>query len=238
MLCITGITRALLEWKKSLATTIDDFESTPLRYAASVGNLAAVKLLLRHDTSAAYMADKKGLYPIHIAAKCGRREALVINELIEQIPDSDELLDKEGRNFLHIAIMSGKGKTIRHIRRNPTFLRMLNARDYQGNTPLHLAAQGEMYGIVRFLISMRMVYSSIMNRHGLTPVDLSLKLVDRGFRYTLVRIIQSFPTFFPFIVPSLFTLIFFINDQISLMIYLRFFLHLSYFPVHLSHKTT
>jgi ankyrin repeat protein len=179
-----GITSELLDWDKSLATKVDNSDSTPLHYAASAGNLNTVRLLLQHETSTAYMADKKGLYPIHTAAKCGRTS--VIKELIEQVPDSDELLDKDGRNFLHIAIMSGKRKIIFLIPQNPTFLKMLNARDHQGNTPLHLAVQKGDYQIVRFLVSMRMVCSSIMNRNGLTPVDLSLINVDQGFRFTLV----------------------------------------------------
>ncbi|KAJ4745409.1 Ankyrin repeat protein family-like protein [Rhynchospora pubera] len=179
----TGIARDLLEWNKSLATEVDDSGNTPLHYAASVGNLGTVKLLLEHEESAAFIANKYGNFPIQIAAIWGR--ALVIKELIEQFPDSDELLDKHGWNILHIAIICGTGNIIGHIRHNDTFLRMLNARDYQGNTPLHLAAEEGEYQIVRFLISMNMVCTSIMNREGLTPVDLAIKKVDRGFRYLL-----------------------------------------------------
>ncbi|XP_078150912.1 protein ACCELERATED CELL DEATH 6-like [Carex rostrata] len=178
------ITHALLRWNKSLATKVDDLESTPLHYAASVGNLKNVQLLLGDDEikKAAYMADKNGLFPIHTAAKCGK--SLIIKELIKQFPNSDELLDTQGRNFLHVAILSRKGNIIGGMGGdNRTFLRMLNDRDYQGNTPLHLAGESGQYYIVRFLISMRMVYSSIMNRNGLTPVDLVLNQVDQGFGF-------------------------------------------------------
>ncbi|XP_078150922.1 uncharacterized protein LOC144546257 [Carex rostrata] len=181
------ITRALLEWNKSLATKVDDKKSTPLHYAASVGNLETVKLLLGDDEikKAAYMVDENGLFPIHTAAKCG--EASIIKELIKQFPDSDELLDTQGRNILHIAILSGKGNIMFRMYHNHTFLRMLNARDYEENTPLHLASERGQYGIVRFLISMKMVYSSIMNRNGLTPVDLALKQMDLGYGFFLDR---------------------------------------------------
>ncbi|XP_078150752.1 protein ACCELERATED CELL DEATH 6-like [Carex rostrata] len=177
----------LLEWNKSLATEVDDMKSTPLHYAASVGNLETVKLLLGDDEikKAAYMADKNGLFPIHTAAKCGKSS--IIKELIKQFPDSDELLDTQGRNVLHLAILSGKGYTIVRMGHNHTFLRMLNARDYQGNTPLHLAGERRQYRIVRFLISMKMVYSSIMNRNGLTPVDLALKQTDQGIGFIMGR---------------------------------------------------
>ena len=182
-----------MKWNKSLATKVDDSKSTPLHYAASVGNLKTVKLLLGDDEikKAAYLADKNGLFPIHTAAKCGRSS--IIKELIKQFPDSGELLDTQGRNFLHLAILSRKGNIIVSMGSdNHIFMRMLNARDYEGNTPLHLAGERGEYNIVRFLISMKMVYSSIMNRNGLTPVDLAYKQLDRGFGFLVVRIINSF----------------------------------------------
>jgi ankyrin repeat protein len=189
----TGITSELLKWDKSLATKVDDSNSTPLHYAASARSPNTVRLLLAYENSAVYMADKNGLYPIHIAAKCGRTS--VIMELIEQVPDSYELLDKHGRNFLHIAIMNGHEYPTSSIRQNPTVLTMLNARDYQGNTLLHLAVKKGAYHIVRQLIAIKMVCSTIMNRDGLTPVDLCVKKIDQGFIHNMVWIIYRFPIF-------------------------------------------
>jgi ankyrin repeat protein len=177
------MTRKLLNWKSGLASLQDASGSTPLHYAASVGNLETVNILLEHlqnanilldhEKSAAYVADEEGLYPIHVAAKCGRT--------------SDELVDKEGKNFLHIAIIT-------HIPRKHT---LFNARDNDGNTPLHLASKSGYLKFVSSLISFKEVCSSIRNKDGLTPLDLALTETHPGFMHRLVQIrtFLSFPFF-------------------------------------------
>jgi ankyrin repeat protein len=196
------MTRKLLNWKSGLASLQDASGSTPLHYAASVGNLETVNILLEHlqnanilldhEKSAAYVADEEGLYPIHVAAKCGRTS--VIKKLMEVFPDSDELVDKEGKNFLHIAIISGKEKIITHIPRKHT---LFNARDNDGNTPLHLASKSGYLKFVSSLISFKEVCSSIRNKDGLTPLDLALTETHPGFMHRLVQIrtFLSFPFF-------------------------------------------
>jgi ankyrin repeat protein len=165
----------------------DNFQSTPLHYAASVGNLETVVLLLEYGNSATYMPDKNGLYPIHLAAKFGRTS--VIKELMEALPDSDELLDKEGRNFLHIAIENGLDDIIPHFCQKHM---LLNARDYKGNTPLHLASKNGYLKSVMSLISFNKVCPSIMNNMGLTPLDLAMREAHPGFMHRLVRIINLY----------------------------------------------
>ena len=81
------MTQELLQWNPTLAKEVDDSGSTPLDYVASAGDVSAMKLLLRYDTSSAYVPDSSGLFPVHIAAKMGYGQ--LIYELSKHCPNFD-----------------------------------------------------------------------------------------------------------------------------------------------------
>jgi ankyrin repeat protein len=178
------MTQELLQWNPALAKEIDSSGSTPLHYVASAGNISALKLLLRYDTSPAYVADSNGLFPVHIAAKMGYGQ--LIYELSKHCPDFDEKLDSKGRNFLHIAVEHKKWKVVWHFCGTPELDRMVNAMDYEGNTALHIAVKNADQMIVSLLMSNKGVLPNIVNNHGLTALDLAVLATDKGISYTLV----------------------------------------------------
>ncbi|KAF3339422.1 inversin-like protein [Carex littledalei] len=100
------ITRAILDWNQSLAAKTDKARNTPLHYAALIGNTYAVKKLLLKDTGPVYRKNLSGSFPVHLAAEAGNVK--VIKELLSMCPDVGELLDKEKRNFLHVAVEKKK----------------------------------------------------------------------------------------------------------------------------------
>ncbi|KAL6840745.1 hypothetical protein ACP4OV_029609 [Aristida adscensionis] len=173
----------LLQWNPTLVKEVDDSGSTPLHYIASVGNVSAMKLLLRRDTSPAYVSDSNGLFPVHIAAKMGYGQ--LIYELCRYCPDCDELLDSRGRNFLHIAVEHKKWKVVWHFRGTPELGRMANVMDSEGNTPLHLAVKNADQMIVSLLMATKGVLPNIVNKQGLTALDLAVLATDKGISYTL-----------------------------------------------------
>ncbi|XP_072951004.1 protein ACCELERATED CELL DEATH 6-like [Typha angustifolia] len=165
------IAEKLLRWEPKLAKHADISGSTPLHYAASAGNGRMVKLLLKHDTSLAYIADSGGLFPVHVAAITG--EVSIVDELIKHCPYSDELVDNEERNLLHIVVKHKNKPIVWYVCKRPELVKLMNGRDYQGNTPLHLAVKIGDQGIVSLLMQNKTVNSSIINKEGLTPLDIS-----------------------------------------------------------------
>ncbi|XP_073005872.1 uncharacterized protein [Typha latifolia] len=139
------IAQGLLHWSKMLAKRADNSGSTPLHYAASAGSDEMVKLLLEHDTSLAYIADSSGLFPVHAAVITNK--VSVIDEFVKHCPDSDELLDSKGRNLLHTAVEDKKIAIVQYVCKRPEIVKLMNARDYEENTPLHLAVRNGDQGI-------------------------------------------------------------------------------------------
>ncbi|XP_073004956.1 uncharacterized protein [Typha latifolia] len=144
------IAEELLKWNQMLAKSADNSESTPFHYAVSTGNDKMVKLLLAHDTSQAYIADSGGLFPVHVAAIRGRFS--VIDKLLRHCPNSDELIDNKGRNLLHTAVKHRRKEVVQYVCERPELAKSMNDRDYEGNTPLHLAVSSGEQGIVSLLI--------------------------------------------------------------------------------------
>jgi len=178
--------RELLQWNQALVKEVDDSGSTPFHYIASVGNISAMKLLLRRDSSLAYSSDSNGLFPVHIAAKMGYGQ--FIYELCRFCPDCDELLDSRGRNFLHIAIEHKKWKVVWCFSGAEDLGRMANIMDSEGNTPLHLAVKNADQMIVSLLMATKGVLPNTVNNQGFTALDLAVLATDKGISYTLVSL--------------------------------------------------
>ena len=80
---------------------------------ASLGDHKAAERLLEFDTCNAYVLNKNGHSPLHVAAKNGHANA--IERIIHCCPDSGELLDLNGRSVLHFSILSRKASVVRGV---------------------------------------------------------------------------------------------------------------------------
>ncbi|KAJ3681836.1 hypothetical protein LUZ60_014409 [Juncus effusus] len=171
LLNIGEIAEQLLTWNSKLEKETDASGRTPLHYAILTKDRIMFNLLLKHSNSALYISDNNGMFPLHIASMT--EIFYIFSDLVEKCPDYDELLDNQGRNSLHLAIEHKNKKIVGYLCKSTRFVNMLNAKDRDGNTPLHLAVKNKNFDGIVFLVQNERVHLNMVNKDGLTPLDLA-----------------------------------------------------------------
>ncbi|XP_039822217.1 ankyrin repeat-containing protein At2g01680-like [Panicum virgatum] len=169
--CI-GICQALAGWNNGdLISRADESGSTPLHYLASSTSTDDIGQLL---LSAAKLPDKQGSLPIHVAAGQGRLD--IIDRLLDKYPHSLWSRNASGQTILHVAVQAESYNVVKYVcsqsQHDRMFRAILNARDQDGNTALHLAVLTGHQWIFCQLLSRSHVDLNIANRDGHTPLDL------------------------------------------------------------------
>ncbi|CAO2210283.1 unnamed protein product [Urochloa humidicola] len=201
---MADLTRRVLDKKwDDLRNGGDGSGSTPLHYAASVGVKGITGLLLQADTTGDMKdaADSNGMRPIHVAASVGAMDALrALVHGRNENDSSDALLvrDNKGRTFLHVAVENKKTVVVKFVCREPTFKdyvakllggqprasfrSILNMKDRDGNTALHLAVKNRDESSFSHLVGNRHVELNLVNHDGYTPLDLASKIkIEKSF---------------------------------------------------------
>uniref|UniRef100_A0A0E0BGC1 PGG domain-containing protein n=1 Tax=Oryza glumipatula TaxID=40148 RepID=A0A0E0BGC1_9ORYZ len=153
-----------MQWNAGLSGEADASGSTALHFAASadgpkidIENSSLLRwlllpcpfqcrrtpteLLLETDPSLACQPDGDGDYPIHVAASAGNLRLVAL--LLDKCPECAGLRDARGRTFLHVAVDRRRQEVVGFASdvdgRGFPAAAILNARDDDGNTALHLA---------------------------------------------------------------------------------------------------
>ncbi|KAF7823003.1 protein ACCELERATED CELL DEATH 6-like [Senna tora] len=155
--------------------TDEERKFPPLHYAASTGFLEGVSYLINKCASCTMERDKDGFFPIHLASREGHVE--VVHELLKWCPDPAEMLDQNNaQNFLHMAAQNGKYKVVRYILQHPKLGKMLNQKDKNGDTPLHLATTNWHPKIVHAFTWDKRVNLALLNKNRQTALDIADRL--------------------------------------------------------------
>ncbi|XP_030459616.2 protein ACCELERATED CELL DEATH 6-like [Syzygium oleosum] len=147
----SGILQEIVDQLPKLLHVRDENGGTPLHSAASIGNVGAVELLLGKCSYLALQTDKNGSYPIHIACEGGNVD--IIRKLEDMWPDLAEIKNKKGQNILHVAAKGGHDNAVQYILKKckPVIEKLVNSKDVDGNTPLHLASMHDHWEVLLYL---------------------------------------------------------------------------------------
>ncbi|XP_059652229.1 protein ACCELERATED CELL DEATH 6-like [Cornus florida] len=160
----------LHDWKPSLIKEADVCGWRPLHYAAFLGNTSKIKQLLLLDKSVAYLVadNDNNNTTLHIAASQGHID--VMEALLLSCPDCWEMKNNKDQNILHIAIENDQEEAIiEFILAKPFRSSLLNQKDIDGNTPLHLlAAKSSKHYLYDLTKNLRRVDKMVCNKKNLT----------------------------------------------------------------------
>ncbi|XP_042496289.1 protein ACCELERATED CELL DEATH 6-like [Macadamia integrifolia] len=167
ILCVNII----LDKKKELISREDDGGRNPLHYAALFGHSEEARCILEKDAQIAHKKDNQGMYPIYIAANKGH--VGIIGTMLKYCRETIETLYEGDQNVFHLAAKSGRGNSVSYmLQQKSDFEKFKNAKDIDGNTPLHLATKNSYPKVVSILMWGR-VDKTIMNKEGLTALDIA-----------------------------------------------------------------
>ena len=152
----------------------DKHGRTPLHYAASIGYLEGVQTLLGQSNFDRYQRDDEGFLPIHVASMRGYVD--IVKELLQVSFDSIELLSKHGENILHVAAKYGKDNVVDFVLKKKGLENLINEKDKEGNTPLHLATMYAHAKVVNYLTWDKRVDVNLVNNEGQTAFDIAVSV--------------------------------------------------------------
>ena len=156
----------------------DIYGVTPLHMACSRGNLAAIEVLIQHESIKLDMPDNNKDTPLHEACLAGDPE--IVETLLKKMQEmkfSLLLENNEKQTPLHIACKEGVGEVVKLLIKYGFDERrqLVAARDNEYNTPLHLACEGGNEMVVQLLFS-NGADIEVVKEGDITPLHITARL--------------------------------------------------------------
>jgi ankyrin repeat protein len=176
-----NIGHELMKLDPEVAYKVNKEGSFPLQIVISNEYTGMAKTMLDDDRTLAFIPDKNGMFTVHLAARTGNRE--LVEHMMEKCPDGADLLDPRGRNLFHIAAEENQDEIFWVSSNcNEIAKKMNRATDYEGNTPLHIAAMMENLQIMKYIWLQKFHLSTedVENYQHLKPLQLYEKQLEKS----------------------------------------------------------
>ncbi|KAL3537093.1 hypothetical protein ACH5RR_000459 [Cinchona calisaya] len=167
----------LMKHNNKLARELDKDGFRPLDIAAIMGNVAMMKELSRLDPGICLLQGKDRRTALHYAASKGKVE--LIDELVSTCPDCLKDVTFRQETALHLAIKDYQFDAFKVLIKWLEIHKLqsiIDWRDYDGNTVLHLAALKKQHESIELLFSNKDIYGKVdvnaKNSKGLTAADI------------------------------------------------------------------
>ncbi|KAG6746285.1 hypothetical protein POTOM_050819 [Populus tomentosa] len=190
--------KEIIKLKPVFANEVNQEGFSPTHIAAANGHVEIVKELMKVDIKLCRLeGGRQKMTPLHYAAIKGRAE--VISAMLSDCPDCivDETVRKE--NALHLAVKNNRFEAIKILGdwikdMNKEYL--LNMKDEQGNTVLHLASWKKQREVLEMLLGSGTLSSgslevNAINNSGLTALDMVLIFPSEAGDREIVEILRS-----------------------------------------------
>ncbi|XXG69265.1 hypothetical protein AAC387_Pa06g2180 [Persea americana] len=126
--------------------------------------------LIEANPYLAYVPNIYGDYPVFVAIR--NQFGRAVDTKLDHCPESAELVNQEGQNALHLAVMEKNHSIIHCLAKRLESKKLINEPDNYGNTPMHLATLTNQHDIVWLLIYRGPPDLTVSNKEGLTAMDL------------------------------------------------------------------
>lgn len=169
--------------KPSFARKLNQDGFSPVHLALQNDQTHIVLQLIDIDPDLVRVQGREGITPLHVVSEKG--DIHLLRKFLSACPKSLEDVTNKGETALHIALKNDKveafDQALTTVR--PPWVgpeedqhynqRILNLKDRDGNTLLHIATSKSQLQIVRYLLDCK-VDKNARNSDGLTPLDISL----------------------------------------------------------------
>ncbi|XP_074293924.1 uncharacterized protein LOC141621126 [Silene latifolia] len=179
-------TKEILCRKPELTEELDQIRRwSPLHVASGKGYLEIVKALTSVNRNMCLAPDIDGYNPVHVAAVRGHVH--VIDDLLKVVPQAARERIKDCSSVLHLCVKHCQVDALVFLINVVDDVELLNFRDADGNTVLHLAVANKNTQMVKFLLKNKKMEKNAINKNGMTAMDIHIQS-KKGINDSEIRV--------------------------------------------------